>query len=464
LVEGGHLESDSSQFSDDNPELESLKNVETSLWKLLKTLLSPKTMPHIVMISILAVILHILASSDSLTNITSVMFISLSMGYSITAIGSKNERVRSWTIAQSENSSEVESKVVKFIKKFKICIFPLSASLVSAILILTLFGENGLIPQLYDLIPVFLGSLFVLWAIIQGVSFSTWASSLSANKTKKKGAISNLKFSTGFNGIVLMGFSIISVGIFQFLKDPNSTPLEIFFSNGIYLFLVLALYISTSAWTWKLRSLGENNQTLNSFSNRWSLICHIFLSWHLLTIWRQNFMSPNSIEIFIEELILMIFTVFMAIWSLTSKGYATKFKLLNEQNSLPWGLAFGYAYAGSVAMLTNVFDEITTVMTIGHSVVVITVVYVYRKVLTNVFSKHDDGVLMRRLAANVDVKKEISEHEETDSSEESVRIESKKDDSESNDWQEDNDVDWDKQKDDNTISSDVEWEETIELD
>jgi len=458
------LESDSSQFSDDNPELESLKNVETSLWKLLKTLLSPKTMPHIVMISILAVILHILASSDSLTNITSVMFISLSMGYSITAIGSKNERVRSWTIAQSENSSEVESKVVKFIKKFKICIFPLSASLVSAILILTLFGENGLIPQLYDLIPVFLGSLFVLWAIIQGVSFSTWASSLSANKTKKKGAISNLKFSTGFNGIVLMGFSIISVGIFQFLKDPNSTPLEIFFSNGIYLFLVLALYISTSAWTWKLRSLGENNQTLNSFSNRWSLICHIFLSWHLLTIWRQNFMSPNSIEIFIEELILMIFTVFMAIWSLTSKGYATKFKLLNEQNSLPWGLAFGYAYAGSVAMLTNVFDEITTVMTIGHSVVVITVVYVYRKVLTNVFSKHDDGVLMRRLAANVDVKKEISEHEETDSSEESVRIESKKDDSESNDWQEDNDVDWDKQKDDNTISSDVEWEETIELD
>ena len=175
-------------------------------------------------------------------------------------------------------------------------------------------------------------------------------------------------------------------------------------------------------------------------------------------------MSPNSIEIFIEELILMIFTVFMAIWSLTSKGYATKFKLLNEQNSLPWGLAFGYAYAGSVAMLTNVFDEITTVMTIGHSVVVITVVYVYRKVLTNVFSKHDDGVLMRRLAANVDVKKEISEHEETDSSEESVRIESKKDDSESNDWQEDNDVDWDMQKDDNTISSDVEWEETIELD
>ena len=175
-------------------------------------------------------------------------------------------------------------------------------------------------------------------------------------------------------------------------------------------------------------------------------------------------MSPNSIEIFIEELILMIFTVFMAIWSLTSKGYATKFRLLDEQNSLPWGLAFGYAYAGSVAMLTNVFDEITTVMTIGHSVVVITVIYVYRKVLINVFSKHDDGVLMRRLAANIEVKTESTEDDQSDIEETVTEIETDVDDSEDEDWQEDSDVDWEKEGDDKTISSDVEWEETIELD
>ena len=160
----------------------------------------------------------------------------------------------------------------------------------------------------------------------------------------------------------------------------------------------------------------------------------------------------------------MIFTVFMAIWSLTSKGYATKFKLLDEQNSLPWGLAFGYAYAGSVAMLTNVFDEITTVMTIGHSVVVITVIYVYRKVLLNVFSKHDDGVLMRRLAANIEVKTEETEDDESDIEETVTEIEIDVDDSEDEDWQEDSDVDWDKESDDKTISTDVEWEETIELD
>ena len=175
-------------------------------------------------------------------------------------------------------------------------------------------------------------------------------------------------------------------------------------------------------------------------------------------------MSPNPIEIFIEEVILMIFTVFMAIWSLTSKGYATKFRLLDEQNSLPWGLAFGYAYAGSVAMLTNVFDDITTVMTIGHSVVVITVIYVYRKVLINVFSKHDDGVLMRRLASNIEPKTEAIEDDESNLEETVTEIEPDADDSKDEDWQEDTDVDWEKETDDKTISSDVEWEDTIELD
>ena len=100
-------------------------------------------------------------------------------------------------------------------------------------MIITLFGENGLIPQAYDLIPLFLASLFVLWAIIQGISFSTWASSLSANNTKEEGAVLNLKTSTIFNGLILMGFATVVVGIFQFLKEPSSQLLDVLFENWI---------------------------------------------------------------------------------------------------------------------------------------------------------------------------------------------------------------------------------------
>ena len=450
-----------------NEELESLKTTETSLWRLFKTLLSPKTMPHIVMISVLSILLHFMSSADSLTNFSAVAFIGLSVGYSITAIGSKNERIRAWTISESVSDVSSDNVFISFFKKFKICLFPLTIATFSIVVLYTIFGENGIIPQAYELIPLFLGSLFVIWAIIQGISFSTWASSLSAKKSINEGRIPSLKFSTAVNGSILMMFSTIIVGIFQYFKKSSTSVVDVVIDNWIYLGLVLVTFSSTTIWTWNVRKLSNNYKSLDSFSNRWTLICHLFLSWHILTVWRQNFMSPNPVEIFIEEILLMIFTVFMAIWSLTSKGYATKFKLLNEENSLPWGLAFGYAYAGSVAMLTNVFDEITTVMTIGHIIVILTVIYVHRKVLTNVLSKHDDEIIVKRLAEkstfdnqtdsdSSDVIKEQNENNDAKTSSESEESES---------WQEDEDVDWEKKSEGNTISEDVEWEqELIEMD
>ena len=449
-----------------NEELESLKSTETSLWRLFKTLLSPKTMPHIVMISVLSILLHIMSSADSLTNFSAVAFIGLSIGYCITAIGSKNERIRAWTISESISEVSSDNIFIAFFKKFKICLFPLTIATFSIVVLYTIFGENGIIPQVYELIPLFLGSLFVIWAIIQGISFSTWASSLSAKKSINEGRISSLKFSTAVNGSILMIFSTIIVGIFQYFKKSSASVVDVIFDNWIYLGLVLVTFSSTTIWTWNVRKLSNNYKSLDSFSNRWTLICHLFLSWHILTVWRQNFMSPNPVEIFIEEILLMIFTVFMAIWSLTSKGYATKFKLLNEENSLPWGLAFGYAYAGSVAMLTNVFDEITTVMTIGHIIVILTVIYVHRKILTNVLSKHDDEIIVKRLAEKSTSDNQTdSDDSDMDKEQNENHAKTSDENEESEDWQEDEDVDWEKKSEGNTISGDVEWEqEVIEVD
>ena len=454
---------DSGNIQDTNEELELLKTTETSLWNLFKTLLSPKTMPHIVLISFLSILLYITSSADSLTNFSAVAFIGLSFGYCVTAIGSKNERIKAWTISTSASEENLDNHFFKFIKKFKICVFPISLALFFMIVTFTIFGENGIIPRFYEFIPLILGSLFVVWAIVQGLSFSTWASSISAKRTKDEGRIPTVKSSTAVNGSILLLFSILTVGIFQFAKKPSSAISDIFIDNWVYLGLVIITFSSTTAWTWKTRNLGNHNKSLDSFSNRWTLICHLFLSWHILTVWRQNFMSPNTIEIFIEEILLMIFTVFMAIWSLTSKGYATKFKLLNEENSLSWGLAFGYAYACSVAMITNVFEDITTVMTLGHLIVILTVIYVYRRVLLNVLSTHDDKIMVKRLVEKSDTgapKVSIYQNEKGKS-----ELLSDVNQEPTEDWQGDEDVDWDKVSEGKTISEDVEWEnEAVEID
>ena len=79
----------------------------------------------------------------------------------------------------------------------------------------------------------------------------------------------------------------------------------------------------------------------------------------------------------------MMFTVLMAIWGLTSRSYRSSLKLVNTNNALPIGLAFGYAYAGSVAMLTTVLNDIKTVMMAGHLVVALTFLWIQPRVLAS---------------------------------------------------------------------------------
>ena len=144
----------------------------------------------------------------------------------------------------------------------------------------------------------------------------------------------------------------------------------------------------------------------------------------------------------------MIFTVFIAIWSMTNKGFKSKLKLIDENNALFWGLAFGYAYAGSVAMLSNVFDNIETVMQLGHFVVIITVIWLHRKLLQDVIRVQEDSVDVQRIVNST--KTENNESEEV-----------AQEDSET-EWQEDDDVDWNA-KEDKTVGQDVDWEDDLEI-
>ena len=156
----------------------------------------------------------------------------------------------------------------------------------------------------------------------------------------------------------------------------------------------------------------------------------------------------------------MVFTVFVAIWSMTSKGYRSKFRLITEENALTWGLAFGYAYAGSVAMLVTFFDDIKTVMVFGHSVVVITVIFTHRLVLTRIINTDNTTVEVNRILTSNETTKNVA-----NSGNDAFPASDKTSDSptkESDAWQEDSDVDWDAQKPQEI--PDVDWDQPIDLD
>lgn len=449
---------DAEELEDSSQDL--LADYETSnvsLISLARTLLSPSTMPHIILVTVLSTILYITSSADSLTNVSAMAFTSLSIGYGITALTSNNTTVKNWITLKQEETDE-RSLFIRNIAKFRICIFPLIVAVISLISILILFGENGIIPIGDGVLPLVMGSLFVVWSIVQGTSFTKWATSASAKMTDKQKPTylqMSVLFSIGIIGLV----SSVLATIFYKINNLNLSLSGAFLDSLLFASIAVLVLVANVGYNWQLKTLASMKYRLHNFSNRWTVICHIFISWHLLTLWRQIFLDPTDIQVLFEELVLMIFTVFIAIWSMTAKGYKSNFRPINEENALSWGLAFGYAYAGSVAMLTTVFDDITTVMQIGHAVVIIAVLYIHRKVLTDIIGQDNLAVEVNRIVEHSEPKNTQTQDEEFNDTEDATIENNSDEDS----WQEDGDVDWENQETTSVIE-DVEWDTIIEVD
>lgn len=453
------MDSDAKELDNSSQDLlAEYESTNVSLISLARTLVSTSTMPHLFLITILSTVLYITSSAESLTNISAMAFTSLSVGYGISALASSNSSVKKWITLDHELSDE-RPFIIRNLAKFRICIFPLLMATISFFAMLFLFGDNGVMPLGDGVLPLVMGSLFVVWSIIQGTSFTKWASSVSAKLTDKQKP-THLSMSVVFSiGVIALTSSALAA-IFYKIHDLDLSIGGAFLDSLPFTFITVLVLVANVAYNWQQKKLASMKYRLHNFSNRWTIICHVFISWHLLTLWRQIFLEPTNIQVLLEELILMIFTVFIAIWSMTAKGYKSNFRPINEENALSWGLAFGYAYAGSVAMLTTVFDDITTVMQIGHAVVIIAVLVIHRKVLTDIIGQDNLAVDVNRIVEQTrDSKGEYPKIEQSDDIDKTPSETDLQEES----WQEDHDVDWENGEEVPVIE-DVEWDSIIEVD
>ena len=438
------------QSSSENEILTNLAANETSLLHLVGTLLSPKTLPHLALISLLSTLLYTVAGTSDGGDVAALGFISLSCGYAVTAMFSTNERVKTWITLTPSLKEEKQNPFIRLVSSFKICLFPFIVACVIGILILILFGGDSAfdIPAAFSLS---LGSLFVLWAVAQGRSFGSWASSRAAkNLPEKETTSGNINMMVASQSVMVLALSATGILVFQSIYEKQLDVSGALLSNIGFFIAALTVYGLTVAWTWKYRQMALRDRALKQFSSRWTLFAHLFATWHLLTVWRQLFMDPGVIEVFIEEVVLMMFTVFMAIWSITSKSVGEKFKLLSTENALPWGLSFGYAYAGSVAMLAAVFNDITTVMITGHIIALLTITWMQRSVLAKILDQHDLVVssLRKSQPSTASIEEEAVVSQTSDEEEKTL--------------EQNIEVEWDGNVGP-SISEDVEWDDVIEI-
>ena len=111
-------------------------------------------------------------------------------------------------------------------------------------------------------------------------------------------------------------------------------------------------------------------------------------------------------------------------------------------------------------MLTSFFDDIKTVMLVGHCLVVVTVIIMHKLILSKVIGTDDYSVEISRITQ--------TDNEVEVSGEENDLVEIHQDKSlvekgDSDAWQEDDDVDWEAKRSGPEIDG-LEWDETIDID
>lgn len=418
-------------MSEDNTD--SLKQI--SFLDLIKNMFSTRTLPHIVMIGLISIILLTLVSSQE--NFVSFAFISLSASYGLIAILSNNETVQ--TLIKLPTGKNETNLAARFILSFRITIVPiLLSSVIMGLLWYSLGGNDN------SWISPLLASLFIVWSIAQAASFRTGMVEWLANGLgDAKLHDYKEKISTATQFAIVQSFAFVLIWVGQALSNSESMSFGDALKGGfIFLIISVLLQFLTLRITRTERENSGFEKGMAAFSFKWMIIAQIFITWHAFSVYRRALMDPTEISTILEEGFLMALSVIFAVWSLTTYTVRDGKRLVSENASLPLGISFGYAYAGSVAMLTGTFESLREVMIFGHVLTICTMILLMRPTLRA--SRVSSEIITR--ARTIDISSKEEENSEIYETEEEIL--------DDNDWQENEKVDWENKT---GIEEDTDW-------
>ena len=413
--------------------------------QLIGNMLSPRTLPHIIMIAVISSILLVMVGANE--QFVAMSFISMAISYVIVAILSNISTIQKITkLPEEKNNANL---VLRFIFSFRITFTPILLAVVILGCLWSLTGgkENGWIS------PV-LASLFIVWSIAQAASFRAGIVEWLANGLgDAKLHTYKEKISTVSQVVVVQSFAIIVIWVGQVISEAEQMSFQDAILGGFLFVLASAALQGLTLWlTRDERETSGSEKGMAAFSFKWMIIAQIFITWHAFSIYRRLWMDPSDTSTIIEEGLLMAFTVIFAVWSLTTYTVRDGKRLVSENAALPLAIAFGYAYAGSVTMLTGTFDNLKEVMIFGHVLSLFAMVLLMRPTLrvSRISSE------MFTIAKNADISKsENNDSEEENNTEDSEDTEDN-DSSKDEEWQEDGEIDWEKGVD---ISEGTNWDE-----
>lgn len=207
-------------------------------------------------------------------------------------------------------------------------------------------------------IDYFMSSLFIVMSIGQGISIITggiiYYDSKGINGTSNN--------SENYRIIRVVSIIVIFIPlIWWFGYGAENTLNKSLVIN--LLWILYAITIALIAYLLdRFTSNTRNNLGLNGAkADKFLLLMIITISWHLLSAWRRNPILVESTDLLMlfEEGILMLVTILLTVTALIKKGKKRGWIIFEGQSAIFWGVAFGYAYSGSISSLTILSEKLT---------------------------------------------------------------------------------------------------------
>ena len=339
-------------------------------WDLIKTLLAPKTLPHVFLLIAGTGVLYALVSTiNDDPGFAAIIFTSAMVSYIILGTFGNQKYIKKWLL--------IDGYSTNFSRVFGPMILPLSLmSLISISILLTLAKDKNI----RDIWAVSLSSLFVFWSIGQGLALrSSIRGIVLRTKSSKRTEISNPKQWDIYRLFIGSIFSSIIIAILRGVIIPNSMENNsLVFQWTIYVFissLIICFFIQIAkdgiipldtSWT-----KGDRARV-----HRTGQIIIFLIAWHISSAW-SRLSGGDSSAILFEEIILVILTVVSAVWAMTNRN-RSKIKLVSKDTAIHWAIAFGFGYAGSITVMSGlteslpILGDISQTLAIGHILTTIT--------------------------------------------------------------------------------------------
>ncbi len=236
-----------------------------------------------------------------------------------------------------------------------------------------------------------IAGMFVVWSFAQGRALSTSLRIFVESRAVKIASIernSKRLTSTSVHMIIIAVFATLTYWMLV-SGAKESAQMSFFEKLGPLVFASGAVMVQVALF-WRTtdgRIVDSKRKDTAAFGFAWGLFMQLFVTWHLLSAVRRFMFDEWGIFLILEEFILMIVTVIAAIWSLAKGSHQRGFKIFNHKNAIFWGLSFGMAYSGSIAMISVLGTRLTegaigtlgvsTTIGIGHLITAFTMITIH---------------------------------------------------------------------------------------